>query len=155
MRRVVLSSLSWPLDGQLCLWHEGEWDGLVSGSSANDNVKEYRSFQGKRQGKGSLWIPRCSWKETWEMWVCWLTLLTATIMVVVIIMMLMTAVTSDVTEDGWRCAFPFYSQFAVSQVYRYSVVTVAAGSSMDVTEWRSWPDGALLQEWNKTHVLQF
>ena len=33
---------------------------------------------------------------------------------------------------------------AVSQVYRFSGVTVAEGSSMDVAVWRSWPGRTLL-----------
>ena len=69
MRRAVPTvPLSWPAEGQLCLWHEEEWDGLLSTSSANDNVKEYRIFLGKHQGKESLWIPR--WRKLREMWVC-------------------------------------------------------------------------------------
>lgn len=48
---------------------------------------------------------------------------------------------------NWRwfavCVLILHS-VAVSQVYRFSGVTVAAGSSMDVTVWRSWPDRTLL-----------
>jgi hypothetical protein len=48
---------------------------------------------------------------------------------------------------NWRwfavCVRILYAD-AVSQVNRFSGVTVAAGSSMDVTVWRSWPDRTLL-----------
>jgi len=47
-------------------------------------------------------------------------------------MAVITTVTGDETEDGLRCVLILHS-VAVSQVYRFSGVRVAAGSSMDVT----------------------
>jgi hypothetical protein len=47
---------------------------------------------------------------------------------------------NDVTEDCLRCVFSFYIQSLWAKSKDIQELTVAAGSSMDVTLWRIWPD---------------